>query len=152
LFSHRDQIEQWQTSVPQGMRILSGWGGRAADVIHSALNTEQTGGYYMPMNFSLSGNSTFQIGRSEGQFAITTGGALSFTGAGGNAPIHRAKEEALRETVASPLESHYRNLFHRTHGRITSNSIERGIGFQQHFDDPGDRKSTRLNSSHVKIS
>jgi len=137
LFSHRDQIEQWQTSVPQGMSVLSGWGGRAADVIHSALNTEQTAGYYMPMNFSLAGNSAFQIGRSEGQFVINPGGALTFTGMGGESAIHQAKEQALKETIASPLEEHYQNLFQRTHGRITSNSIERGQEFQQSFDSPG---------------
>ena len=137
LFSHRDQIEQWQTSVPQGMSVLSGWGGRAADVIHSALNTEQTGGYYMPMNFSLSGNSAFQIGQSEGQFVITSGGALSFTGSDGNSAVHRAKDQALRATVGSPIEEHYQNLFQRTHGRITSNSIERGADFQTRFDSPG---------------
>ena len=135
--SHRDQIEQWQTSVPQGMRVLSGWGGRAADVIHSALNTEQTGGYYMPMNFSLSGNAAFQIGQSEGQFVITSGGALSFTGSSGNSAVHQAKDQVLRSTVASPIEDHYQNLFQRTHGRITANSIERGAEFQTRFDSPG---------------
>lgn len=137
LFSHRDQIEQWQTSVPQGMQVLSGWGGRAADVIHNTYNTEQTGGFYMPMNFSLSGNSAFQIGRSQGQFVITPSGALSFTGSGGQSPVSRARDEALRETVASPIEEHYKNLFQRTHGRITANSIERGAEFQQHFNSPG---------------
>jgi uncharacterized protein (DUF1501 family) len=137
LFSHRDQIEQWQTSVPQGMRILSGWGGRAADVIHSKLNTEQTGSYYMPMNFSLSGNAAFQIGQSEGQFVITSSGALSFTGAGRSSPVNQAKDQILRSTVASPVEEHYQNLFQRTHGRITSNSIERGAQFQTKFDTPG---------------
>jgi uncharacterized protein (DUF1501 family) len=35
LFSHSDQIDQWQTSVPQGMSELTGWGGRAADVLHA---------------------------------------------------------------------------------------------------------------------
>lgn len=144
LFSHRDQIEQWQTSVPQGMQVLSGWGGRAADVIHNVYNTEQTGGYYMPMNFSLSGNSAFQIGRSEGQFVITPGGALSFTGTGSQSPIHKAKEQALKETIASPIEEHYRNLFQRTHGRITANSIERGVEFQQHFNAPGEAVTAAL--------
>jgi uncharacterized protein (DUF1501 family) len=137
LFSHRDQIEQWQTSVPQGMPILSGWGGRAADVIHSTLNTEQTGNFYMPMNFSLAGNSAFQIGQSEGQFVITGGGALAFTGSNVNSTLHQTKNQVIRDTVASPLESHYRNLFQRTHGRITANSIERGEDFQQHFNAPG---------------
>ena len=144
LFSHRDQIEQWQTSVPQGMRILSGWGGRAADVIHSTLNTEQTGNYYMPMNFSLAGNSAFQIGESEGQFVITGNGALTFTGSDLGSAVHQAKDQVTRDTVASPIEDHYRNLFQRTHGRITANSIERGADFQQHFDAPG-----TLNSENV---
>ncbi len=137
LFSHRDQIEQWQTSVPQGMQILSGWGGRAADVIHSALNTEQTGGYYMPMNFSLSGNAAFQIGRSEGQFVITSGGALSFTGASGSSPVNRAKDAILRATVANPVEDHYQNLFQRTHAQITADSLARGELFQNSFQNAG---------------
>jgi uncharacterized protein (DUF1501 family) len=146
LFSHRDQIEQWQTSVPQGMQVLSGWGGRAADVIHSALNTEQTAGYYMPMNFSLSGNSAFQIGQSEGQFVITSSGALSFTGNNAQSAVHQAKNQALRDTIASPIEAHYQNLFQRTHGRITSNSIERGIEFQNHYDDPGSINGQNVNA------
>jgi uncharacterized protein (DUF1501 family) len=137
LFSHRDQIEQWQTSVPQGMQILTGWGGRAADVIHTALNTEQTAGYYMPMNFSLAGNSAFQIGQSQGQFVITSGGALSFTGASSNSAVHLAKQQALRAAVASPVEDHYQNLFQRTHAQITTNSIDRGTQFQTSFDSPG---------------
>ncbi len=146
LFSHRDQIEQWQTSVPQGMQVLSGWGGRAADVIHSAHNTEQTAGYYMPMNFSLSGNSAFQIGRSEGQFVITGGGALSFAGALGNSPVHAAKRQAMLEMVGSPIEQHYQNLFQRTHGRITSNSIERGVQFQTGYASPGSLNGQNVNS------
>ncbi|WP_367871610.1 DUF1501 domain-containing protein [Luteolibacter sp. Populi] len=137
LFSHRDQIEQWQTSVPQGMSVLSGWGGRAADIIHSTLNTEQTANYYMPMNFSVAGNSAFQIGESEGQFVITGEGALGFTGAGGTSPALVAKNQAIRSIIASPVEEHYSNLFHRTHARTTANSVERGAQFQQHYAAPG---------------
>jgi uncharacterized protein (DUF1501 family) len=146
LFSHRDQIEQWQTSVPQGMQVLTGWGGRAADVIHSAYNTEQTAGYYMPMNFSLSGNSTFQIGQSEGQFVITSGGALSFTGATGTSAVHEAKKQAILDINANPVEQHYQNLFQRTHGRVTSNSIARGIDFQTNYASPGSLNGQDVNS------
>lgn len=148
LFSHRDQIEQWQTSVPQGMQILSGWGGRAADVIHSKLNTEQTGGYYMPMNFSLSGNSAFQIGQSEGQFVITSGGALSFTGSSNTSAINQAKKQVLNSTVANPVEEHYHNLFHRTHGRITANSIARGAEFQSFYNAPGSTVEAALTAAN----
>jgi uncharacterized protein (DUF1501 family) len=146
LFSHRDQIEQWQTSVPQGMQVLSGWGGRAADVIHSTLNTEQTGGFYMPMNFSVAGNSAFQIGQSEGQFVITGSGALAFTGAAGDSASLQAKQSVIEQTVDSPLEQHYSNLFQRTHGRITANSMARGEEFQLHFSDPGTLNSQNVNT------
>ncbi|MEP4079739.1 DUF1501 domain-containing protein [Haloferula sp.] len=145
LFSHRDQTEQWQTSVPQGQTLLTGWAGRAADVIHSTLNTEQTGNFYMPMNFSLAGNSTFQIGQSEGQFVITSNGALSFTGTGSSQPRHQAKENAIRDIVASPIEEHYKNVFQRTHGQITSNSVERGIDFSDNFDNPGSLNGLDVN-------
>jgi uncharacterized protein (DUF1501 family) len=36
LFSHIDQVEQWQTAVPQGLQQLTGWAGRAADILHAA--------------------------------------------------------------------------------------------------------------------
>jgi uncharacterized protein (DUF1501 family) len=148
LFSHRDQIEQWQTSVPQGMNILTGWGGRAADIIHNAANTEQTGTYYMPMNFSVAGNSAFQIGASQGQFVITGAGALAFSGSGGDSAVLQAKQHVIQDTVASPVEEHYRNLFHRTHARITANSMARGEDFQQHFSNPdlmiGDKNVTSV--------
>jgi uncharacterized protein (DUF1501 family) len=118
------------------MNILTGWGGRAADIIHNAANTEQTGTYYMPMNFSVAGNSAFQIGASQGQFVITGAGALAFSGSGGDSAVLQAKQHVIQDTVASPVEEHYRNLFHRTHARITANSMARGEDFQQHFSNP----------------
>lgn len=147
LFSHRDQIEQWQTSVPQGQQVLTGWAGRAADFIHTSHNTEQTAGFYMPMNFSLAGNSTFQIGSSEGQFVITSRGALAFTGSDSSAPTLQAKDQLIRDTVASPIEDHYRNLFQRTHARMTANSIERGVEFGTHFNNPGSLNNIDVNSA-----
>ena len=136
LFSHHDQVEQWQTSVPQGMNVLSGWAGRAADILHSTLNTEQTGNFYMPMNYSLSGNSTFQIGESEGQFVMTSNGALGLTGANVETALHRAKKQLLEQVVESPIEDHYRNLFRQTHGRITGDSLARGEFFEDILANP----------------
>lgn len=146
LFSHRDQTEQWQTSVPQGMDILTGWAGRAADVIHSTYNTEQTGGYYMPMNFSLAGNSTFQIGQSQGQFVITSKGALGLSGNDVDSAVYRAKKQLIGQVVESPIEDHYRNLFQRTHGRITGNSIERGEQFGNVIESPGSVNGLDINA------
>jgi len=146
LFSHRDQVEQWQTSVPQGMEVLTGWAGRAADILHSTLNTEQTGGFYMPMNYSLAGNSTFQIGDSEGQFVITRSGALTYSGSNRTSGPDWAKNKIVKDSVSGPLEDHYRNLFHRTHGRLTSQAIERGNEFSSNFKSPGSLNGKDVNT------
>ena len=138
LFSHSDQTEQWQTSVPQGQQVLSGWAGRAADVLHSTLNTEQTNGFYMPMNYSMSGNTVFQTGLTEGQFVLTSNGALTFSGdhtAGDD--FQSVKNRALKELANDPMNEHYRNLFHQAFRKTTSDSIERAEQFQLSFDAPG---------------
>lgn len=138
LFSHSDQTEQWQTSVPQGQTILSGWAGRAADVLHSTLNAEQTNGFYMPMNFSINGNTIFQTGATEGQFVLTSNGALSFTGPHGTAnDALSVKNRTLRELATDPMNLHYRNLFQQAFRKSTADSIERGEQFQTSFDTPG---------------
>ncbi|MBK1853691.1 DUF1501 domain-containing protein [Verrucomicrobiaceae bacterium 5K15] len=138
LFSHSDQTEQWQTSVPQGQTILSGWAGRAADILHSRLNTEQTNGFYMPMNFSINGNTVFQTGATEGQFVLTSNGALSFSGPHGTAnDAQSIKNRTLKEMATDPMNEHYRNLFQQAFRKSTADSIERGEQFQTSFDAPG---------------
>jgi len=58
LFSHADQVKQWQTCMPD-KRTAIGWGGRAADILHS-LN----GPSLVSMNISLSGQNVFLTGHS----------------------------------------------------------------------------------------
>ena len=71
LFSHIDQINQWQTSQPEAPSQIRDWGGRMADLIHSTYNTQATS-----MSISLAGNNVFQIGSATSQFSITKDGAL----------------------------------------------------------------------------
>jgi len=68
LFSHADQINQWQTAVPDG-RIAQGWGGRIADLMQDAnvLNG-------VSMNISLSGSNVFQSGNQVGEYSIEATG------------------------------------------------------------------------------
>ena len=70
LYSHSDQIEQWQTSIPHS-RSGVGWGGRVADLLKE-LNANQT----VPMNISLDGSNTWQTGNTVAEYAITTDGAV----------------------------------------------------------------------------
>jgi uncharacterized protein (DUF1501 family) len=69
LFSHSDQIEQWQTSTPD-IRSSRGWAGRAADLLRD-LNPNNT----VSMNISLNGNNTFQSGQTSYEYSVRTNGA-----------------------------------------------------------------------------
>jgi uncharacterized protein (DUF1501 family) len=127
LFSHSDQIEQWQTAVPQGMAQLSGWAGRAADMLHSYYNTGATS-----MSISLGGNNVFQVGNSTQQFVVTPSGALTFEGnTGGSAsnPL-QLKNSALRNT----LDQHYTNLLTESFAQLTRQSDDAQQLFQTQFD------------------
>ncbi len=127
LFSHSDQIEQWQTAVPQGMAQLSGWAGRCADLLHSTYNSGSNS-----MSVSLGGNNILQVGNSTGQFVITPTGALSFEGdtdGVANNPL-RIKNAALRNT----LDQTYANLLTESFARITQQSDDAQLQFQTQFD------------------
>jgi uncharacterized protein (DUF1501 family) len=127
LFSHSDQIEQWQTAVPQGMSQLSGWAGRCADILHGYYNTGSNS-----MSISLGGNNVFQVGNSTQQFVITPSGALSFegdTGGAANNPL-LLKNAALRNT----LDQTYSNLLTESFSRITRQSDDAQLLFQTQFD------------------
>ena len=122
LFSHSDQIDQWQTAIPQGMQELSGWAGRAADILHSAYNTSATS-----MNISLAGNNVLQVGRNTTQFVITPKGSLSFQS---NGAPNVLKNQTLRNT----LDDNYNNLLSQSFAKLTKNSVEAQENFQSQFD------------------
>ena len=117
LYSHADQIDQWQTSVPQGMTQLTGWGGRAADVLHSTTNANS-----ISMNFSLAGNNLFQVGNTTTQFVVTERGALTFTGSDDLPALHPLK---LKNTAhRSIIEQNYANLMQQSYAKLTQSSIQ----------------------------
>ena len=67
LYSHSDQIEQWQTSIPHS-RSGIGWSGRMADLLKD-LNSQQT----VPMQISLDGGNVWQTGHQVAEYAINIG-------------------------------------------------------------------------------
>ena len=74
LFSHADQIQQWQTAVLDE-RSLVGWGGRIADLIRDQ-NTNQN----VSMNISLGGSNIFQRGNHTVEYSISpSDGPLSIS-------------------------------------------------------------------------
>lgn len=128
LFSHSDQSEQWQTSVPQGQADATGWAGRAADVLHSTVNSGS-----ISMSISIDGNNVFQVGRDEQQFVATPEGGLTFSSIGdwapANHPINR-KNAGLE----SLMGAHYENLMEQAYANIVRNSAEAQEQFQGVFD------------------
>src|SRR3954462_4006691 len=74
LYSHSDQIEQWQTSVPHA-RSGIGWGGRMVDLIKD-LNANQI----VPMQISLDGSNVWQTGNTVAEYTITPAGATALSG------------------------------------------------------------------------
>ena len=68
LFSHSDQMAQWQTAVPDG-RIAQGWGVRIVDLMQHV--NLQNG---VSMNISLSSSNVFQSGDQTGEYIIDATG------------------------------------------------------------------------------
>jgi uncharacterized protein (DUF1501 family) len=64
LFSHADQIQQWQTGIVDA-RVTEGWGGRVADLLQGANAANG-----ISMNISLSGNNVFQSGATVGEYSV----------------------------------------------------------------------------------
>lgn len=129
LFSHSDQTDQWQTSVPQGLQQATGWAGRAADMLHDTANTGPTA-----MNISFAGNNLWQVGGQTQQFVVTDSGALTLTEPYGNQPstnplnVKNLGHEGL-------LAQTYANLIQKSYAQISKESIDLQKYFLQIFND-----------------
>jgi uncharacterized protein (DUF1501 family) len=114
LYSHSDQIRQWQTSVPDDRKAL-GWGGRMADLL-GQLNANSQ----ISMGISLSGTNDFQAGVANREYAITNEGSSGVIGFGETDPLQVLRETAIR----SMLDAQYKNLLERTFARTLEGGIQ----------------------------
>lgn len=116
LFSHSDQIAQWQTAVPDN-RVAQGWGGRLADLME---NINLANG--VSMNISLAGTNLFQSGNRVTEYSITPEG----DGATGiNAYDDGTEYGALRKRMVDDLLAVPQNhLFRREYATRLRRSIE----------------------------
>lgn len=116
LYSHADQIKQWQTCVPD-KRTANGWAGRAADIIKS-LNAPSL----VSMNISLAGQTTFLTGDRTFNYTVSSSGATALSGYD---PTAKGSLNALRTAAAdSLLSSNYQSLFEQSYGSNTNDSID----------------------------
>jgi uncharacterized protein (DUF1501 family) len=116
LYSHSDQVKQWQTCIPD-QRTAIGWGGRAADIIHS-LNKSSL----VSMNISLAGQNVFLTGQQAFTYSVGSGGATALTGYD---PLAVNNLTSLRSAaVDSMLVGDYRSLFEKSYAGTTLDAVE----------------------------
>jgi len=115
LFSHSDQDQQWQTSVPQ-TSSPTGWAGRLADLVKTA-NENQN----ISMNISLAGKNVFQLGNESSEYSIlaTGTGSKGIVGYGSSANTF---DQIRTSAVNSLMEKQYQDLFKKTYANVIEGS------------------------------
>ncbi len=108
LYSHSDQLEQWQTSVPHA-RSGIGWGGRMVDLIKE-LNANQV----VPMQISLDGSNAWQTGNTVAEYTITPNGATALAGYNPGWTQYQDVANAMSAAVDNQLAQQYTNLLAQT--------------------------------------
>ncbi|HSY18718.1 MAG TPA: DUF1501 domain-containing protein, partial [Candidatus Acidoferrales bacterium] len=110
LFSHADQVTQWQTSIPD-QQPLTGWGGRCADLLNS-VNTNNS----VSLSVSIAGANTFEVGNIVSQYAVSTGGAIALQNVTG----------ARLAALTNILGLSYPNLQANAYAGVAAHSINTG--------------------------
>jgi uncharacterized protein (DUF1501 family) len=110
LFSHADQITQWQTSIPDQPPV-TGWGGRCSDMIND-VNTNAP----VSMSVTLAGANTFEVGNQVSEYSVSTSGAISLSGLSGT----------RLTTLNNILGLTYSNLLSQAYAGVGSHSINTG--------------------------
>jgi len=114
LFSHSDQVTQWQSSVPD-RPFTSGWGGRVADFLNPLHNPGEGNA---SMSISISGVNSFQTSASGAvtPYVMTSNGVVSLSGYGTN----------YTSAVTSPA-----TLFQDSNYRLTTEAGQRLRSFER---------------------
>jgi uncharacterized protein (DUF1501 family) len=110
LFSHSDQVTQWQTSIPD-RPALTGWGGRCADLLAAVQP-----GAPISLSITVAGANTFEVGNIVSQYSVTTSGAINLSGISG------ARLQALTNLLALPTP----NLQVQAYADVTEHAIQTG--------------------------
>lgn len=121
LYSHSDQIMQWQTSVPQD-RLAVGVGGRMADILKD-MNTSDK----ISMNISLAGKNRFQAGKTVLEYSI--GNDPNIDGMGYSTfpwwlPNSGFLSETRDNAISSFVEQEYNNIFQDTYADLSRQTSE----------------------------
>jgi len=110
LFSHSDQIQQWQTAILDE-RTVTGWGGKIADLIGDQNNNDR-----ISMNITMSGTNIFQTGNNTIEFAIGREGSIGMDGYDPQSDwlFNQLKTQAIDNII----EHNYQDIFKNTYAEI----------------------------------
>jgi uncharacterized protein (DUF1501 family) len=100
LFSHSDQVTQWQTSIPD-QPPATGWGGRCADLLNATANPSGR----VSMSVSLNGSNTFEVGRVVQQYHVSSSGAVTLSN------LSAAKLQTMRNIFGHDLPNLQRSVY-----------------------------------------
>ena len=139
LFSHSDQVTQWQTSIPDAPPT-TGWGGRVADLLAATANPIGN----ISMSVSLNGANTFEIGNLISQYEVATTGAVVpsgslMTGTG-------ARVRALKDILGLS----HGNLQRTAYAGVVKNALAVGDALNTNigpYRDPTDSPSSYSSQS-----
>ncbi|MEM9481120.1 MAG: hypothetical protein AAGA58_15820, partial [Verrucomicrobiota bacterium] len=119
LFSHSDQQNQWQSSIPD-RPYQSGWGGRIADLLNPSFNEPDS---KISMSVSLSGINDLQLGLlgDVTQYSVTDNGAISLNGYGtnySNALTDASNAESYRNNTNGRRLKAFQDIMNYTHDHL----------------------------------
>ncbi len=112
LFSHSDQVMQWQTSIPD-QPALTGWGGRCADLLNGLQPDAK-----VSLSISLSGANTFEIGNMVSSYSVSTSGAIALTGLSSS-----AADRPRTQAVTNIMNLTYPNLQAQAYSKVAAHAI-----------------------------
>ena len=121
LYSHSDQIMQWQTSVPQS-RSAVGVGGRLGDLLQDMNSIPQ-----VSLNISLAGKNRFQSGNQYNEYSISrtsTADNIGFDGFSSGSSNSGYINDLKNNTIDSLVEQQYAHLFQQTMAGLTRQTID----------------------------
>ncbi len=132
LFSHSDQVTQWQTSIPD-RPPSSGWGGRCADLMDT-VNPRNGNAAVLSLAISLAGANTFEVGGVVQQYSVSTGGVVSLTNNYSPSSAQTARLTAFNNILG--IDEIQSNMLLQNYALALDHSIATGTGL-----------STALNNS-----
>ncbi len=119
LFSHSDQLLQWQSSVPD-RSFDTGWGGRLADLLDAMNSNNQ-----ISMSITLDGANSFQRGKSVVPFAVSPFGVTQvnyFTQPSMSPGVFNARSNGFKAIMANQQT----NALAAAFGGIAKEAMEDG--------------------------